>query len=110
MKQFLRQCVAYVRNNPEGYWFKRKLYGWGWTPVRWQGWLVTLAAIGAIVWLAVRFERGGYADDAVVTQLLLPVFGIVAVLVAICYRTGESPRWQWGFPPSHTETEILTRK
>ena len=30
----------YFKNNPNGYWFKRKLYGWGWTPVKWQGWLV----------------------------------------------------------------------
>ena len=27
----------YIRNNPKGYWFKRKLYGWGWFPVKWEG-------------------------------------------------------------------------
>jgi hypothetical protein len=28
---FKRQ-LDYLRNNPQRYWFKRKLYGWGWTP------------------------------------------------------------------------------
>ena len=33
------------------------------------------------------------------TQLpayLLSVFGISAVLIAVCYLTGEPPQWQWG--------------
>ena len=35
----------YLKDNPEGYWFKRKLYGWGWVPVKWQGWLVIAISI-----------------------------------------------------------------
>ena len=23
----------------KSYWFKARLYGWGWVPVKWQGWL-----------------------------------------------------------------------
>lgn len=31
-----KNYLDYIRDNPHGYWFKRKLYGWGWTPVTWQ--------------------------------------------------------------------------
>ena len=29
----LKQYIAYLKDNPQGYWFKAKLYGWGWVPV-----------------------------------------------------------------------------
>jgi hypothetical protein len=34
MKLF-KEYTDYLKDNPQGYWFKRKLYGWGWTPARW---------------------------------------------------------------------------
>jgi len=27
------------------YWFKPKLFGWGFVPISWQGWLMTAALI-----------------------------------------------------------------
>jgi hypothetical protein len=74
------------------YWFPAKRYGWGWGPPRaWQGWLVlvaffTLLAVGAIVFLP-RQETG---------RFLVYTAVLVAVLIAICYATGEPPRWRWG--------------
>jgi hypothetical protein len=75
------------------YWFPAKRYGWGWGPPRaWQGWVVMLCSLAAI---------------ALATRMLLPdhpvalpfvVLGIVALLLAICYRKGEPPRWRWGDP------------
>lgn len=102
MKQWFRNVVAYIKNNPEGYWFKRKLYGWGWTPVRWQGWLVTLIAIAAVLLVAVRFEQ---QPTEVVTRLILPVAGICIALILICYKTGEPPKWQWG-PPERDGDDV----
>ena len=43
----IKEYVSYLKDNPNGYWFKRKLYGWGWTPATWQGWF----AIGVYVLL-----------------------------------------------------------
>ena len=74
------------------YWFPAKRYGWGWGPPRtWQGWLVLVAffallAVGAIVFLP-NLETGRFLTY---TALL------VAVLIAICYVTGEPPKWRWG--------------
>lgn len=70
-------------------WFKRKLYGWGWTPCTWQGWLVLL------VWI-VLFVSLAYTMDHEWIKNLTFVFIMTAILLFICYKKGEKPRWQWG--------------
>ena len=72
-------------------WFPAKRFGWGWgIPLRWQGWVVLLAWIGALAvgatFLAPK-GRGVY---------LLFLLGMTAALLAICYAKGESPSWRWG--------------
>jgi hypothetical protein len=34
----------------------------------------------------------------VLTWFFVRIILIVAVLIAICYKKGESPRWMWGLP------------
>jgi hypothetical protein len=74
------------------YWFRAKRYGWGWgLPIRWQGWAVFVAYF-ALVGLAVllfRPHQEPFTFALVVTALSL-------VLVAVCWLTGEPPRWRWG--------------
>jgi len=86
-----KESIAYLKDNPEHLWFKRKLYGWGWVPVRWQGWLVIIVAI-AIGYTGIRI---GEADDAP-GAALLGVLLMVAIIFAFGYWKGEKPRWQWG--------------
>ncbi|XKT74342.1 MAG: hypothetical protein ACJKTH_03230 [Patescibacteria group bacterium UBA2163] len=90
---WIKKFVAYYKDNPEEYWFKRKVFGWGWTPVTWQGWLVVLAAVAVLV-LAAQF--------LLVEEKVLEYFAIlivmVAIIIAIGYWKGEPPKWQWGFP------------
>ncbi len=52
-----KKYLDYIRDNPHGYWFKRKPFGWGWTPVKWQGWLVILVYIVPIMILAFNREK-----------------------------------------------------
>jgi len=88
-----KNYTDYLKDNPNQYWFKRKLYGWGWTPVKWQGWLVLF------VWIVFFF-------CGVVTMKFEPtkmfVFTVLAVglLFYICYKKGEKPGWRWGPPDS----------
>ncbi len=96
---YFERCLAYLKNNPNGYWFKRKLYGWGWVPVRWQGWLVITIFIIFIWWSAADLTSSPYVTDAEFLRFFAKIIASVAVLVFICYKTGEKPRWQWG-PPS----------
>ena len=77
---------------PPKYWFPAKRYGWGWgLPISWQGWLVLAAFVGLMAGGTVLFPPR--------TQLvfyLLYVIVLCALLVAVCWRTGEPPRWRWG--------------
>jgi len=95
-KSSFSMYLEYVKDNPNGYWFKRKLYGWGWTPVRWQGWLVTLLFLAYIGILSYTLESSQNPKN----DFLLFFIGIIlaiVILIGICYKTGEKPKWVWGF-------------
>ncbi|MGB8326382.1 MAG: hypothetical protein WCE48_02255 [Steroidobacteraceae bacterium] len=77
--------------DPE-YWFPAKRYGWGWgLPIRWQGWVVVVGYLvllfGGMVVIDPRTRAGAFSVYVVVLSL---------VLVVVCLRTGEPPRWRWG--------------
>ena len=42
-------CKEGRRHMENKFWFKRKKYGWGWRPASYEGWAVTLAVFGYIV-------------------------------------------------------------
>lgn len=90
----IKEYVAYLKDNPNKYWFRRKLYGWGWTPATWQGWLVIIIFILAIVQLAFRLPTEPSVSEMIwfFAKLILNV----AAVILICLVTGEKPRWQWG--------------
>lgn len=85
----------YLKDNPQGYWFKRKLYGWGWTPVKWQGWVVLFVYVGILVLFSLTIDENS-PDKEVVFTFLLPIFLLTMTLIRICYKKGEKPKWQWG--------------
>jgi hypothetical protein len=89
----LKKYITYLKDNPQGYWFKRKLYGWGWVPVKWQGWLV--------IAISMAFFAGGIyvgeVDDAP-GAALMGFLIMVGIFLFFGYRKGEKPEWQWGFP------------
>lgn len=97
-ESFFTRYRKYLRNNPQGYWFLRKPFGWGWTPARWQGW-ATLAVFVLAVFVDLLWFSGREGTDAAGTQVkALAVAAVLALLlVLVCYRTGPKPRWQWGF-------------
>lgn len=75
-------------------WFKRKLYGWGWTPSTWEGWLVIVAYIG---FLALAMKDVVTTPNTTDLSKFPPaVIVLTAMLLITCYLKGEKPRWQWG--------------
>lgn len=95
--KLVKNYIAYLKDNPEGYWFKRKLFGWGWTPATREGWLVILVFIAAVLVIVVRGELLE-SEEAILKQVIVPVFGLVFLLIYISWKTGEPPKWQWHFP------------
>lgn len=71
--------VAFKMNK---FWFRRRLglfskdLGWGWTPISWQGWILTLLAIGFIVWIYAT--KGQTWDFLLYALLTLFLFGMIA--------------------------------
>jgi hypothetical protein len=97
----IRKYINYLKDNPEGFWFKRKLYGWGWTPAKWQGWVVILAFVAVILWNGVSFgliTKKSDPTDSMLFWFFAKIIIAVAALIFICYKKGEKPRWQWGLP------------
>ena len=70
-------------------WFRRKLYGYGWTPVSWEGWLVLLIWVGLFTFGVAKMDHEGMKN-------LVIIFLMTGVLIYICYKKGERPKWQWG--------------
>lgn len=87
--------VKYARDNPKHVWFKRKLFGWGWTPVTWQGWLVIAIYVGLLALFALTIDENSPAREIALT-FILPSLFLTILLIRICYRKGEKPKWQWG--------------
>lgn len=97
----IKKYIEYLKDNPEGFWFKRKLYGWGWTPVKWQGWVVVLVAVLLIIWNGINFSSITETNDPT-GEMLAWFFAktiiIVVALLVVSYKKGEKPKWQWGLP------------
>ncbi len=73
----------------EKFWFRRKSFGWGWTPATVEGWLsmgLYILLVVAISPLREHYPEAFYSIVLVAT----------GVIIALCCFKGEPPRWQWG--------------
>jgi hypothetical protein len=79
------------------YWFRPKRYGYGATPVTWQGWALTFAGVLVIVAAAITF-LGGHPPSR---SALLAFFAVEAAVLAglwviVRRKTDGEWRWRWG--------------
>lgn len=99
----IKNYIRYIRDNPNGYWFKRKLYGYGWTPARWQGWGVMVIYISLV--LSFVFQMGEVSSiSQVLSRFVFPVIFLTLLFLFVVYKKGESLRWQWGDENGDSET------
>ncbi len=82
---------------PKKLWFKAKTYGWGWTPITWQGWFVLIIYLLCVAYYA---KDVGVSPNATnfdkLTTFFIGLGGLSVLLVWVCYKKGEKPRWSWG--------------
>ena len=69
------------------YWFRRKRYGYGWTPDTWQGWLATAMFIVLVVAFSVTLENSTLGQF-VFTLLFLLV--VTMAFIMVVYEKGEN--------------------
>ena len=90
----IAEYINYLKDNPNRYWFKRKLYGWGWTPATWQGWLILGLFILFVI--VVSFALPKEPTNIELIWFFVKIVTGVAMLILVCYKKGEKPTWQWG--------------
>lgn len=78
------------------YWFLAKQYGWGWVPTTWQGWGVTGAFIVFVIWNNTTIQSATEPTQDQMLWYFVKLIAATALLLSICYKTGEKPRWRWG--------------
>ena len=91
------------------YWFRAKRFGWGWYPASWQGFLIILAYV---LFLGFVFTYGDERSRSVSDTLykVAPWFVLATlILLVICLKTGERPRWNWGFSSSVRKENSLKK-
>ena len=100
--------LAYMKNKPD-YWFKRRRYGWGWTPVTRQGWLSVLVFMVVIIGAAVYLlpEKPEVPTSLQLVTYLLVFLSAIFILVGISYAKGPAPRWRWGSTPDNNPDEDI---
>jgi hypothetical protein len=83
------------------YWFKPKSYGYGATPVTWEGWAVSLAGAivvaGSILAMTLLVDR----SNAVAWLIWAALIAVATWwFVQFCRRrTDGAWRWRWGNRP-----------
>jgi hypothetical protein len=81
---------------PKKLWFRAKSYGYGWTPVSREGWLVLLLYVWSNINIFLMIDwRSHSGSDTLIN--FAPVFlAQTFLLYTICVWRGEKPRWRWG--------------
>ena len=78
-----------MKKEQQKFWFRAKCYGWGWYPSTWQGVLVLLVWVFLFTLSMMNLDHEGFKN-------VIAIFIFTAVLIWICWKKGEKPRWRWG--------------
>ncbi len=73
----------------EGYWFAPKLYGLGATPVTWQGWVLTLGGVAALL-------LDIHQVQPLLPKIVIGIAVIVTFTVIAWRKTDGGWHWRWG--------------
>ncbi len=75
--------------HPTNPWFGPKILGWGWRPLTWQGWLITLVLITLLI--GVRIAVGKSLLAFALMLVIIAVFALVAFITG--GRPGRTTTW-----------------
>lgn len=67
-------------------WFKKKSYGWGWTPYTWEAWVTTFIIFSLMIYLATHMDTGK-------APFIISFISLAALYIFISYIKGEKVNW-----------------
>ncbi len=89
--------LNYLNDNPQGLWFKRKLYGWGWTPATWQGWAVIGIFLVSIMLDSFMLDASAEPSTTQMTLFFAKITLSVAALLLILLQNRRKTKMAMGF-------------
>jgi hypothetical protein len=78
------------------YWFRPKTYGYGATPITWQGWALTIAAVIVIAVALLIPNYGGRSPSAWLAFFAVEAAVVAALWIVSRRKTEGEWRWRWG--------------
>ncbi len=78
------------------YWFKPKRYGYGATPVTWQGWAVTVATLLAIVAVSMCLRLTAKNLWTLAALLIFDALAVLVLVIVSRRKTDGEWHWRWG--------------
>ena len=78
------------------YWFRPKRYGYGATPVTWEGWAITLGAVLAMLGGLALPALPSQSAWALVATIAFDAAVLAALVVVSRRKTAGEWRWRWG--------------
>jgi hypothetical protein len=78
------------------YWFRPKRFGWGATPVTWEGWAVTLGTVFAMVAVSLFLRLTAKSLWSLAALLAFDAVALTVLAIVSCRKTDGGWRWHWG--------------
>jgi hypothetical protein len=78
------------------YWFKQKRYGYGATPVTWQGWALTLGTVAVMLAVSIYLRLSVQQDWGLAALIAFDVAALAVLFVVCRGKTEGGFRWRWG--------------
>jgi hypothetical protein len=78
------------------YWFKPRRFGYGATPVTWQGWALTIGTVVVVVMVSMVLPAVADGSAWGLTAVVIDVAAIAGLLIVSRRKTDGEWRWRWG--------------
>ena len=78
------------------YWFKPREYGYGATPITWQGWAVTVGTMIVVVMSSLVVPALASGAASALSAFVIDALAIAALIIVSRRKTDGEWRWRWG--------------
>lgn len=96
------------KSKKQKHWFKRRRYGFGWTPITWQGWLSILIFLAVVMigsYIIEDTPRNTLSPEAILYLVFFAFATLMLIIVSV--KKGPSPKWRWGIKATDNPDEDI---